>query len=261
MSKCFSYFFVNFVRYLGKKNLDRTTMDIQRIQKFLRDVAANNNRDWFHAHKAEFDACQENFRQGIDALIAQLAKVDPEIKYLTAKDCCYRFYRDVRFSQDKSPYKRHFGAYICSAGKKSLRGGYYIHVQPGQSLVAFGCYYLPTNILTSCRNEIKGNIEHWKEAVENGQFIKAFGYPNAGTWTDEEVSEKGFGLTALKTAPKGFDKNDPDIDYLRMKDYVCWKHVDDNFFQGDEWMKKVVGLAKIAKPSMDIINSVVDDYI
>jgi len=236
-------------------------MDIQRIQQFLKDVAANNNRDWFHAHKDEFDYCQDNFRQGIDALIERLRTFDDEIKYITAKDCCYRFYRDIRFSADKSPYKRHFGAYICSAGKKSLRGGYYVHVQPGQSLVAFGCYYLPTNILTSCRNEIIGNSQQWLSAVENSKFVKAFGRPNQGEWADDHVSDKGFGLAALKTAPKGIARDHELINYLRMKDYLCWQRVDDDFFAGSDWIDTVVKLARIAKPGMDIINSVVDDYI
>ena len=87
-------------------------MDIKRIMKFLADVASNNNREWFLEHKAEYHACKADFEQGITAAITRYAAFDDEIAHLQVKDCTYRFYRDIRFSNDKSPYKRHFGAYI-----------------------------------------------------------------------------------------------------------------------------------------------------
>ena len=101
-------------------------MDTRKIMHFLKGIAANNNREWFQENKTEFEAVKANFEEGIDKVIACLSTFDDEVSHLTAKDCTYRFYRDVRFSPDKSPYKRHFGAYICGHGKKALRGGYYI---------------------------------------------------------------------------------------------------------------------------------------
>ena len=62
------------------------------------------------------------------------------------------------------------------------------------------------------------NIDEWRKDVENDEFISLFGHPNQGEWTDDKVSEKGFGLTALKTAPKGFPKDYEYLHYLRMKD-------------------------------------------
>lgn len=239
-------------------------MNTKLILKFLRDIAANNNRDWFQEHKAEYDKAKKDFEQGVAELILRIAEFDPEIAHLTYKDCCYRFYRDVRFSPDKSPYKRHFGAYICAKGKKSLRGGYYIHMQPGNCFVATGSYWLPTNILTSCRNEIMANIDEWRAAVENGKFIKYFGYPGQSQmedYTDEDkMSAKGFGITHLKKAPKDFPSDYEFIDYLKMKDYCCWHSVGDDFFEGDGWLKETVKMFKVAKPMMDFTNSVIDDY-
>ena len=235
-------------------------MDVKRIMKFLGDVAAHNNREWFHEHKAEYQKCKDDFEADIAKAISCYASFDEEIAHVQVKDCVYRFYRDTRFSADKSPYKRHFGAFICAHGKKSLRGGYYIHVQPGNCLLAVGSYYLPTNILTSCRNEIMGNIEEWRKCVENGKFVKLFGYPNEGHWQDDEVSDKGFGLTALKTCPKDFPKDYEFIDYLRMKDYCAWVKVPDSFFADDKWWQASAEIFKVGKPMMDIINSVVDDY-
>ena len=232
-------------------------MNADRIIAFLRDIAANNNRPWFQEHKAEYLACKNDYEQDIAQAIIRISEFDDEVAHLQVKDCVYRFYRDTRFSEDKSPYKRHLGAYICSKGKKALRGGYYIHVEPGNCLLATGSYWLPTNILTSCRNEIMGNIDAWREAVENKQFVKYFGKPNEGTW---EQSDKGFGLEYLKTCPSGFPRDYEFIQYLRMKDYCCWKNVPDDFFNGDDWYDEAIKIFKTAKPMMDFMNSVIDDY-
>lgn len=233
-------------------------MQSQRILAFLRDIAANNNREWFHVNKAEYDICRKDFEQGVSDAIAKLSQTDSEISHLTVKDCVYRFYRDTRFSPDKSPYKRHLGAYICAKGKKSLRGGYYIHLEPGNCLIAVGCYWLPTNILTSCRNEIMANIDEWREHVENKKFVKLFGKPNRGKWGE---SDKGFGLESLKTCPSGFPRDYEFIDYLRMKDYCCWVRVPDTFFEGNGWLDQMADICRVGKPMMDFMNAVIDDYI
>lgn len=146
-------------------------MDIKRILKFLKDLSANNNRPWFNEHKDEYTAVRADFEDGVAKAIARIATFDPSVAHITVKDSTYRFYRDTRFSADKSPYKRHLGAYIAAHGKKALHGGYYIHIEPGHCLVSCGNYWLPTNILTSCRNEIMGNIDEWLKCVENDTFL------------------------------------------------------------------------------------------
>ena len=146
-------------------------MQAKRILAFLTELTANNNRSWFLEHKKEYSECRVDFEAGIAEAIARISEFDPEIAHLQVKDCVYRFNRDTRFSPDKSPYKNHLGAYICARGKKALRGGYYLHLEPGNCLVAVGGYWLPTNILTSCRNEIMSNIEEWRRRVENTSFI------------------------------------------------------------------------------------------
>lgn len=235
-------------------------MDTQRILKFLDAVAHNNNRPWFQDHKKEFEYCKADFEHNIDDAIRTISTLDPSIAHLTAKDCCYRFYRDTRFSPDKTPYKCHFGAYICARGRKALSGGYYIHLQPHNSFIAVGSYWLPTHILTACRNEIMANIDAWRRAVESGPFVRYFGYPGQGVMTDESMTEKGFGLAMLKTAPKGFPRDYPFIDYLRMKDYVCWRRIPDTLFEAPDWIRQLMPYFEAAKPMMDIINAVVADY-
>ena len=243
-------------------------MQIERIMKFLKAVAANNNRDWFHEHKAEFDACKADFDEAVAELIAELSKFDATVANVTPKDAVYRFYRDVRFSADKSPYKRHFGAYISAKGKKSLHAGYYLHIQPGSCMISAGAYYLPTNILTSCRNAIMGDIDGWRKCVDNREFIHYFGYPNDSEWQTKTesgddmdgISERGFGIARLKTCPAGFPRDYEHIEYLRMKDYFVWRKVDEAFFADRDWAKKAARILKVAKPMMDFTNDVIDDY-
>ena len=150
-------------------------MNTKIILAFLKNIAANNNREWFQEHKSEYETVKKEFEAGVEEAITTLTTIDSEIAHLKVKDCTYRFYRDTRFSPDKSPYKRHLGAFICAKGRKALRGGYYIHLEPNNCLVAVGSYWLPTNILTSCRNEIMANIDQWRKIVEDGKFAVSVG--------------------------------------------------------------------------------------
>ena len=231
-------------------------MDIERIINFLKEVGRNNNRQWFQEHKDEYLAVKTDFEDGISAAIARISEFDPSIKHITVKDATYRFYRDTRFSKDKSPYETHLGAYIAAHGKKAMHGGYYIHIEPGHCLLSCGNYWLPTNVLTSCRNEIMADTSRWLDVVRNKRFLELFGTPGCGDWN----SPHGFGLEHLKTAPSGFPRDYEHIEYLRMKDYCCWTAVPDNFFEGNDWLDKMADILKVGKPMMDFVNSVIDDY-
>ncbi|MDD2611849.1 MAG: DUF2461 domain-containing protein, partial [Bacteroidales bacterium] len=103
---------------------------MKTILSFLNQISDNNNKSWFDAHKSEYVAANETFNSFIEKLIVGIASFDPSIKGITVKDCTYRFYRDIRFSTNKMPYKTHFGAYICPYGKKSGYAGYYFHIEP-----------------------------------------------------------------------------------------------------------------------------------
>ena len=236
-------------------------MNTRLILNFLKDVMANNNRPWFQEHKAEYEAAKAEWERGVAQALERIVSFDPSVATQTVKDCTYRFYRDTRFSADKSPYKNHFGAYINAHGKKALRGGYYIHMEPGHCLLAVGNYWLPTNILTSCRNEIMANEAEWLKCVENKQFQRLFG-GNEDTMSWEEMwdSPQGFGLTKLKSCPAGFPRDYAHVKYLRLKDYCAWHHVADDFFEGDGWLDELERIMSTAKPMMDFVNAVIDDY-
>lgn len=231
-------------------------MNAEKIIYFLQQVMANNNREWFHAHRDEYDEARQEWERGVAQAMAKILSFDTSVAHLQVKDCVYRFYRDTRFSPDKSPYKNHFGAYINAHGKKALRGGYYMHIEPGQCMVAVGNYWLPTNILTACRNEIMSNETEWISAVESRGFKRYYGAGEDANWD----SPQGFGLTKLKTCPAGFPRDYKHVKYLRMKDYCAWHRVPDSFFSGDAWLDEMARMFRAAKPMMDFVNAVVDDY-
>lgn len=231
-------------------------MDAKRILGFLTELMANNNRQWFLGHKAEYDAVRADFEEGVSRAIARISMFDPTVSHITVKDATYRFYRDTRFSKDKSPYKNHLGAYIAAHGKKALHGGYYIHLEPGHCLLSCGNYWLPTNVLTACRNEIMANTDEWLKCVKSPDFLAYFGAGEDAGWDDRQ----GFGLERLKTCPTGFPRDYEHVGYLRMKDYCCWHGVDDVFFDGDGWLDEMENVFKAGKPMMDFMNSVIDDY-
>ncbi len=231
-------------------------MQASRILRFLDGIKGNNDRRWFNENKAEYLEVKRDFEEGVGMAIARIAEFDGSVSHLTARDTTYRFYRDTRFSPDKSPYKRHFGAYIAAHGKKSLHGGYYLHMEPGNCMVCLGCYCLPTKVLTACRNEIMANLDAWREAVEDDGFVELFGRPGEAGWG----SSRGFGQAMLKVAPAGFPRDFGFMQYLRMKDYCCWRVVGDGFYEGDAWLDKMARICQAGKPMMDFINSVVDDY-
>ena len=231
-------------------------MDVKRMLDFLKEVTMNNNRPWFMEHKSEYEAVKAEWERGVAQALERIGSFDPSVLSQQVKDCTYRFYRDTRFSEDKSPYKNHLGAYINAHGKKALRGGYYIHMEPGHCLLAVGNYWLPTNILTSCRNELMANEEEWLRCVESKAFKKYFDAPEDASWD----SPQGFGMAKLKTCPSGFPRDYEHLRYLRLKDYCAWHHVSDDFFEGDDWLNEMERIFLAAKPMMDFVNAVIDDY-
>ena len=237
-------------------NKDKKRMDSNQIVKFLSSVTRNNNRAWFQEHKADYLAAKAEFEGGVSQAIERIISFDAEIANVTVKDTTYRFYRDTRFSPDKSPYKNHFGAYINAKGKKALRGGYYIHIEPDHCLLAVGGNWLPTNILTSCRNELMANEQEWLRCVQSKEFLHFYDAPDDADWH----SPQGFGFTKLKTCPSGFPRDYAHVRYLRLKDYCAWHKVADSFFAESDWLDQMEQMFRAAKPMMDFMNAVIDDY-
>lgn len=183
--------------------------------RFLADLKKNNTRDWFNDNKKKYEEAKAEFEIFIDALIEKIAAFDPGIGHHKAKDCVFRIYRDVRFSKDKSPYKTHFGAHITSAKSKSeihTRAGYYIHLEPGATMLAGGAYLPEAGWLKNIRQEIDYNGAELRKIMEGNDFKTYFG---------EIEGEK------LKTTPKGYSADHPEIELLKQKSFLATHQVDD----------------------------------
>ena len=180
--------------------------NIPVIFRFLKDLTANNNREWFNEHREEYEIARLEFENFLSTVIARISLFDESIRGIQPKECTYRIYRDTRFSSDKTPYKNHFGGYINAKGKKSYHSGYYIHIQPEGCMLAGGSLCLPSNILKALRQSIYDNIDEYRSIVEDPEFQQFF--PIVG----EDF---------LKTAPKGFPKDFKYIDYLKPKEFTC----------------------------------------
>lgn len=218
-------------------------MDIQRIYTFLGNLAQNNTKEWFDDNREEYQEVKKIFEAFVQSLINRIALVDPSVMALRPKDCTYRIYRDIRFSPDKTPYKTHMGAYINPKGKKSPLFGYYIHLEPGNSLVGGGSICLPTKLLTQIRENIYNRVHEYISIVENPDFKKFF--PIVG----EDF---------LKTAPKGFSKDYEYIDYLRCKEYICSYRVDDSYFTSGGYIDQIGEPLQELKHLAEFINSALD---
>ncbi len=103
-------------------------------------LTKNNNRDWFQANRNLYDDARSEFEILVNFLIPQIASFDSAVAGLEAKRTIFRIYRDIRFSKDKTPYKTYFGAYMAPGGRKSVYAGYYLHLEPGNCLLAGGSY-------------------------------------------------------------------------------------------------------------------------
>src|SRR3954454_1876615 len=128
---------------------------------FIKQLQKNNNKLWFEENRHLFNQAKDNFENLVKNIITEFGKVDPDIVPLEAKNCIFRQYRDIRFSQDKTPYKQHMGASFDRGGKKSGFAGYYLHIEPGNKSMAGGGIWMPEGEqIKKIRQEIDYN---WDE--------------------------------------------------------------------------------------------------
>jgi len=213
---------------------------------FLKDLKENNNRDWFLENKPRFEEAKKEFEVFIDALIVEVSKFDGSIGHHTAKECIFRIYRDVRFSKDKSPYKTHFGAHITSAAKKSeihSRAGYYIHIGPGESMLAGGAYLPQGDWLKAIRQEISYNADDLKKILNEEKFK---------TYFNEMEGEK------LKRAPKGYEPDHPEIELLKYKSFLATNKVSDKEVISNDFLKHGANVFKALHPFDQFLNQAND---
>jgi len=214
--------------------------------QFLKDLKANNDRDWFNSNKTRFLESKEEFEVFINALIKEIGQFDSSISHHQAKDCIFRIYRDVRFSKDKSPYKTHFGAHVTSAATRSeihSRAGYYIHVAPGESLLAGGAYLPQGPWLKAIRQEIDYNAPAFKRILKAKSFKQYFG---------EIEGEQ------LKKAPKDYSTDHPEIELLRYKSFLAAHKCNNKEVLSQDFLQHCTKVFKALYPFDSFLNKAMD---
>lgn len=218
---------------------------MKNILAFLRSLRVHNDREWFQAHKDQYLEVKQSVEQLTQELISGICEWEPQAASLRPADCLYRIYRDTRFSADKTPYKTHIGIYINPpGGKKSPRCGYYLHIEPGNSLVAGGCWCPPAPILKALRKDIFDNVEEYLEIINAPDFTQFY---------------STVGDNLLKTAPKGFLKDWQYIDLLKPRDYTAYTPLADSQMESEKLLPLVLQRMKAIKPLNDFFNYTIDE--
>lgn len=140
------------------------------VLHFLKELDQHNNRDWFNAHKEQYNNARSELMSFVEELIVEIAGFDKEIGKTDPAKSLFRIYRDTRFSQNKAPYKTNFGANIAYRN-----AGYYLHIQPGKSFLAGGIYMLENDQLKTLRKEISANAGAFQKILEEERFRHYFG--------------------------------------------------------------------------------------
>ncbi len=179
----------------------------RKVFDFLKDVIRNNNREWFQDNKIKYDETREEVIEFAAGVLKDLGKADKGVADLDPKKVVQRIYRDIRFSKDKTPYKNHFGiSFASKATSKPGTTGYYIHITPGSSFAGGGYWQPQAEHIKAIRQEIDYNAAQLKSIVDDKAHLKLFGNMRNGT--------------SLKTVPKGYDTQHPDIKLLKLKDFI-----------------------------------------
>jgi uncharacterized protein (TIGR02453 family) len=209
---------------------------------FLSDLKKKNTREWFNINRSRYIEAKTNFESFVQAVIDEIIKFDPILKGLEAKSCTYRINRDIRFSNDKTIYKTYMGAFIVKGGKKNgdRYAGYYVHVEPGNSsMIAGGAYVPPMQWLTAIREKIDDQGNKFKKILYDKDLKKYFG---------DIEGEK------LKSAPKGFPRDHPDIELLKMKSYLVSRIISDKEIISDGIFSLIIKACRAMKPLNDFLN-------
>lgn len=206
---------------------------------FLSKLTKNNNREWFNEHKPTYEAARENMIAFADEVLEGMRKHD-QLDNISGKKTIHRIYRDIRFSKNKAPYKNNFGGSL-KRSTKHRRGGYYFHVQPGNSFVGGGFWGPNSDDLKHIRSHIAQDDKPLRKIMASKKFKTMFG----------ELQGDG-----VKTAPKGYAKDHPAIDLLRMKQYLVIRRFTDKEVKDKNFHKEVVATFNAMRPFFDYMSEI-----
>ena len=219
---------------------------MHEVLHFLSELKENNNKEWFDQNRDRYEKSRKKILFLTELVIHEISKFDTEIGVQDPKNCVFRIFRDVRFATDKTPYKTNMGSFIAKGGRKSVSAGYYIHIEPGASFVGGGSYCPPAEALKAFRTEIFDHPEDFRQLISNDSFLKV--YPDM--YDDK-----------LKTAPKGFPKDFPEIDLLKYKSYAFTSRLDDSVVISDAYVGNIVAAMKELYPVNRFLNIALEKWL
>lgn len=205
------------------------------VFSFLSELAQNNNKPWFEGQKDRFKDYQNDFK----AFVTEV-KTGMEKKDQIENSKVFRIYRDIRFSKDKTPYKSHFAASFSRLGAER-RGGYYLHLKPGESFLAVGFWNPNKEDILRIRKEFELDVSELEEILA-GKELKQ-------VWGDLQGEQ-------LKTAPKGFDREHPNIEFLRYKQFIFTRKFSDKEVLKPSFSDEVVRSYEAIRPFFDYMSDV-----
>ena len=214
-------------------------MNLKNILKFVSELDQNNNKEWMDANKKWYQEARSEFIALTELLIKASSAFEPALAGLEPKKCIFRINRDIRFTNDKRPYKNNFGMAMGEGGRNSGNPIYYFHLEPNNSFVAGGLYMPEPETLKKIRQEVDYNAADLKKIVEDPAFKQAF-----GTLQGER----------LKTAPKGYSKDHPNIELLRLKSYVVSHPLSNKELLKEDLAPSIVSLFRLMKPMNDYLS-------
>ncbi|MFV8360333.1 DUF2461 domain-containing protein [Flavobacterium sp. LS1P3] len=210
--------------------------------QFLDDLKANNNRDWFLENKKRYEAVKKEYQQLVGDFLDTMKPLDPSLEMLEVKNCTFRINRDIRFSKDKTPYKSHLGVWLSSGAKGMNRSGYYIHLEKGASFIAGGLYCPEAVDLKKMRKEIAYFYDDLEAILNEKDFKKEF--------KDFDRNEKD----TLKNPPRGYEKEHPAIEFLKLKSFECSQRIDISEVSKKDFVATMSKKLITLKPLNDFIN-------
>lgn len=210
---------------------------------FLKGLSKNNNKEWFEKNRKQYELAQTEIKSFIASWIHQFGKKEESIAQLDPKKCIFRIHRDVRFSADKSPYKKNLGAYLTK-GKHTNLAGYYLHIEPNNCFFGAGNYMPMPDQLDKIRQEIDYNFVDFKKIISTKKMKEHFC----------ELSSEN----KLKRPPKGYDENNEAIEYLKLKSFTIFKKIPDEEIIANNFVNVITELSITVKPFVDFLNNAVE---
>ena len=205
------------------------------IFTFYKDLDKNNNREWFESHKPRFKALESEVKDFNEILKFGLEETDD-----IEKVKMFRIYRDVRFSKNKTPYKTHFGVSFHRK-KPNLRGSYYMHLAPQNSFIASGFWNPNPMDLLRIRKDLEMDAQELRDVITDFTFKKVWGELQGDL---------------VKTSPKGFNIDHPNIDLIRHKQFLFIKRFDDKSVLSSDFQKEVIKSFSAIRPFFDLMTNV-----